>query len=176
MDLRFCQTPQVREFPATHLAAPRRCKAVECCTRNIPFDAQTHTLPQREPKAHRVKPQKGFNMYGFISTHNILAFGRWVNLWPPEDVVESYTPVTRTIRLEDSDDWSVCSLIPAGSSDIGTIVFIGNLVLFAVILLALFFLHILLASGLEAYWLTKVTVPTYSPLHVVPRAQCIRLQ
>lgn len=84
-------------------------------------------------------------------------------------MVESYTPVTRSPRLEDTDDWSVCELAPAGSSEIGALVFIGNLVLFVVILLVLVLLHILMASSLEAFWVTKVTVPRITALNVFPK-------
>lgn len=41
-------------------------------------------------------------------------------------------------------------------SDIGALVFLGNIGLFSAILLGIFLLHIVLASGLEAYWLSEV--------------------
>ncbi|CAM9702642.1 unnamed protein product, partial [Laminaria digitata] len=80
---------------------------------------------------------------------------RWANLWPPPGVAESLAPFRSTRRLQEEDNSSRCELAAAGSSDIGAIVFIGNLVLFAGILLTIFLLHVLLASGVEAYWLTK---------------------
>lgn len=98
---------------------------------------------------------------------------RWVNLWLPADVVESYTRLRPSRRLQAEDDSSRCELAAAGSNDIGAVVFIGNLLLFASILLTIFLLHLLLASGVEAYWLTKVTPPTPrrfkpSPSRAVP--------
>lgn len=43
-----------------------------------------------------------------------------------------------------------------GASDIGALVFVGNLALVLGILLAIFFLHVAVVSGAEALWLTKV--------------------
>lgn len=56
---------------------------------------------------------------------------------------------------------------------IGSLVLLGNLVLIGSILLGLFFLHVALASGVEAYWLTEViqrtfvqSIPTKFPQYV----------
>lgn len=84
---------------------------------------------------------------------------RWANLWLPSSVVEELTPFKTTRRLQETDGSSRCELAEAGSSEIGAVVFIGNLLLFAGILLAIFLLHVFLASGVEAYWLEKVAMP-----------------
>ncbi|CAN0416896.1 unnamed protein product, partial [Laminaria digitata] len=89
---------------------------------------------------------------------------RWVNMWLPADIVEALTPIRATRRLQEEHHSSRCELAAAESNDIGAIGFIGNLVLFAGILLTIFLLHVLLASGVEAYWLTKVKPPTRMPL------------
>lgn len=68
----------------------------------------------------------------------------------------------------DTDGLPRCAFTPAGSSKIGETVFIGNFVLFVGILLAIFLLHVWLTSGVEAYWLTKVTPRTRTPLGEVP--------
>ena len=81
---------------------------------------------------------------------------RWANLWPSPNVVRKFTPLKTPRRLQEEDSSDRCQLTAAGSSDIGAVVFIGNLVLFISILLIIFILHVLLASGVEAYWLTKV--------------------
>lgn len=95
---------------------------------------------------------------------------RWVNLWLPENFVETFTPVSATRRLQETESASRCDLASTGSGDIGAIVFVGNLVLFAGVLLAIFLLHVLLASGVEAYWLTKVILTVCDPLlvHGIP--------
>ena len=41
-------------------------------------------------------------------------------------------------------------------SDISSVLFMGNLALFVGLLVIVFTLHILLASGIEAYWMAKV--------------------
>lgn len=86
-----------------------------------------------------------------------------MNLWPPENVVEALTPVSTTRRLQEAESASQCDLAATGPGDIGAIVFVGNLVLFAGALLAIFLLHVLLASGVEAYWLTKVIMTICEP-------------
>eukprot|EP00904_Undaria_pinnatifida_P013952 jgi/Undpi1/9688/HiC_scaffold_27.g12144.m1 len=82
---------------------------------------------------------------------------RWVNLWPPEDVVEIFTPLGTARRLQETDGSSAsrCDIAESESGGLGATVFVGNLVLFAGILLTIFVLHVLIASGVEAYWLTK---------------------
>lgn len=74
-------------------------------------------------------------------------------------MVADYTQWRTTRRLQETDSAPRCEFSEAGSGEIGVLVFIGNLVLVAVILLTLFFLHVALASGAEAYWLTKVNLP-----------------
>lgn len=96
-----------------------------------------------------------------------------MNLWPPGDAVGNFTPVTRARRLDGTDSLPRCELADAGSSDIGALVFIGNLVLFAIILLAIFVLHIVLASGVEACWVTKVTPPARTLLRAISIAHYI---
>lgn len=44
-----------------------------------------------------------------------------------------------------------------GASDIGALVFVGNLALVAGILFGIFLLHVAVISGMEALWLTKVS-------------------
>lgn len=44
----------------------------------------------------------------------------------------------------------------AEESELGVSVFVGNLALVVGILLAVFLLHILIVSGVEAFWLTQV--------------------
>lgn len=101
------------------------------------------------------------------STHSHLGSGRWVNMWLPADIVEALTPLKATRRLQEEHHSSRCELAAAESNEIGAIGFIGNLVLFTGILLTIFLLHVLLASGVEAYWLTKVKPPTRMPLPYV---------
>lgn len=80
---------------------------------------------------------------------------RWINLWPPDSFAEDFEITGGSRRLqEEDDDASTC--FAETSSDLGALVYVGNLVLFAGILGALITLHISLASGVEAYWLTKV--------------------
>eukprot|EP00904_Undaria_pinnatifida_P013948 jgi/Undpi1/9684/HiC_scaffold_27.g12140.m1 len=79
----------------------------------------------------------------------------WANLWTPASLVRRVTTLQTTRRLQETESSGRCELAEAGSDDIGAIVFIGNLALFAVILLTIFLFHVLLASGVEAYWLTK---------------------
>ncbi|CAN0169641.1 unnamed protein product [Scytosiphon promiscuus] len=79
---------------------------------------------------------------------------RWVNLWPPDSFAEDFEISGGARRLqEESGDSSAC--FAETSSELGALVYVGNLVLFASILGALVILHISVASGVEAYWLTK---------------------
>lgn len=82
---------------------------------------------------------------------------RWVNLWPPQDFAESFTPVSdeavsadRGGIVESESDAS------SATGDISSFVFMGNFVLFMAVLAAIFLIHVALASGVEAYWLAKV--------------------
>ena len=77
-----------------------------------------------------------------------------------------FTPVSTTRRLQETERESRCHLAATESGDIGAIVFVGNLVLFAGALLAIFLLHVFLASGVEAYWLTKVKPTGFSSLRI----------
>jgi len=45
---------------------------------------------------------------------------------------------------------------PSATSEISSIVFMGNFVLFMSLLAGIFLVHIGLASAVEAYWLSKV--------------------
>ena len=94
---------------------------------------------------------------------------RWVNLWPSASVVEQFTPLRTTRQPQETGSETNSPRCDFGSTepnDVGGIVFVGNLVLFIVILLAKFFLHVLLASGVEAYWLTKVKYSSLYPVYM----------
>lgn len=67
---------------------------------------------------------------------------RWINLWWPAEIGED-------IASEEC-------IVDAGASELGALVFVGNLALVVGILLGVFFLHVVIVSGVEAYWLTKV--------------------
>ncbi len=69
---------------------------------------------------------------------------RWVNLWWPAEIGED-------IASEE------CAFDAGG--DLGALVFVGNLLLVVGILLGIFLLHVLIVSGVEAFWLTKVRRP-----------------
>lgn len=65
----------------------------------------------------------------------------------------------------------------AGAGDIGSLVFVGNLILVVGILLGVFLLHVAVVSGVEAYWLTKVRASRLQVFrrwrpYVVPRLVC----
>ncbi|CAM9523853.1 unnamed protein product [Ectocarpus sp. 6 AP-2014] len=66
---------------------------------------------------------------------------RWINLWWPAEIGE--------------DIASDGCIFETGASEIGALVFVGNLALVLGILLAIFFLHVAVVSGAEALWLTK---------------------
>ena len=68
--------------------------------------------------------------------------GRWINLWWPAEVGNHIAPEECAYDAE--------------ASELGPSVFVGNLVLVVGILLGVFLLHILVVSGVEALWLTKV--------------------
>lgn len=70
---------------------------------------------------------------------------RWINLWWPAKIGE--------------DIGSEECVFDAGASEIGALVFVGNLVLVVGILLGVLVLHIVIVSGVEALWLTKVSLP-----------------
>lgn len=64
---------------------------------------------------------------------------RWVNLWWQPDFATNI----------------LSSCEPVTGANIGGPVFVGNIVLVVGILLSLFLLHVVVISGVEAYWLTK---------------------
>ncbi|CAM9789606.1 unnamed protein product [Ectocarpus fasciculatus] len=66
---------------------------------------------------------------------------RWINLWWPAEIGQNIA----------SDE---CAF-EAGASGIGALIFVGNLALVIGILLAIFFIHVAVVSGVEALWLTK---------------------
>lgn len=49
---------------------------------------------------------------------------------------------------------SSCTL--ESENDMGSVVFVGNLVLVLAILLGIFLVHVMVVSAVEAYWLSKV--------------------
>ena len=70
-----------------------------------------------------------------------------MNLWWPAEVGRDIAP-------------DECAY-DAEASELSALVFVGNLVLVVGILLGVFLLHILVVSGVEALWLTKVREPCY---------------
>ncbi|CAM9524910.1 unnamed protein product [Pylaiella littoralis] len=66
---------------------------------------------------------------------------RWVHLWLPADAFRGAVP--DSCRLEDDP------------SDLNVLVFLGNVIIVAVILLTILLVHITVISGVEAYWLVK---------------------
>ncbi len=87
---------------------------------------------------------------------------RWVNLWPPQDFAESFTPGSgeESPSSDESDaDQQDRGIEPEASSatgDLSSFVFMGNFVLFVALLTVIFLIHVALASGVEAYWIAKV--------------------
>lgn len=86
-----------------------------------------------------------------------------MNLWPPEGFAAGVfgTSASPSRRLQEQDTTSECAFSETEGSDIGMLVFIGNLVLVVGILLGVFFLHIAVVSAIEACWLVKVR-PVYT--------------
>ena len=68
---------------------------------------------------------------------------RWINLWWPANFAEDVTSASCTV---------------GSAADLGAVVFVGSLVLDVGILLGILFLHILLVSLVEAYWMSEVSV------------------
>lgn len=65
-------------------------------------------------------------------------------------------------------------MLSTGVSDIGALVFVGNLTLVVVILLGVLLLHVAVISGVETYWLAKVSlVMTTSIAHGQADFSCI---
>ena len=95
-----------------------------------------------------------------------LAKNRWVNLWPPQSFAEGFTPTGASgdegsssggeLEADQQDDVADRDVSAGLTSDISSTVFMGNFVLFVTILTGIFVVHIALAAGVEAYWITKV--------------------
>ncbi|CAN0119598.1 unnamed protein product [Ectocarpus sp. 6 AP-2014] len=91
---------------------------------------------------------------------------RWVNLWPSErfsEVVASriFSSKPDQTHGEDDgdDDTTKRGMSVSFTNDLGSLLFMGNLALFAGLLAIIFSLHILVASAIEAHWLAKVLYP-----------------
>lgn len=69
---------------------------------------------------------------------------RWINLWVPLDPP----------GLEDTCNFSMTD------GDLGPLIFVGNIILVIGILAGILLLHIAVVSGVEAYWLWKVSLWT----------------
>lgn len=98
-----------------------------------------------------------------------LCVSRLVNLWPPRSFSESVTKwvfpdddseerskTARDSEKDEEDDTQQRGVSFTILSDISSLLFMGNLALFLGLLVIVFTLHILLASGIEAYWMAKV--------------------
>ncbi|CAB1104649.1 unnamed protein product [Ectocarpus sp. CCAP 1310/34] len=92
---------------------------------------------------------------------------RWVNLWPSESFSEGvasriFPSEPDKIYGEDDgdddgdDDTTKRGISVSFTHDLGSLLFMGNLALFAGLLVIIFSLHILVASAIEAHWLAKV--------------------
>jgi len=83
---------------------------------------------------------------------------RWVNLWPPADFAKSFTPASTSDESDagQQDDDTERDDAPSLTSEISSFVFMGNFLLFLALLVGIFLLHVAVASGVEAYWITKV--------------------
>ncbi|CAM9523011.1 unnamed protein product [Ectocarpus sp. 12 AP-2014] len=94
---------------------------------------------------------------------------RWVNLWPSESFSEGVASRISSSRpdhtpgedgdYDDDDDTTQRGMSVSFTNDLGSLLFMGNLALFAGLLVIIFSLHILVASAIEAYWLAKVLYP-----------------
>lgn len=62
----------------------------------------------------------------------------------------------RKEQLNQEEEASGCIFPVTSLSDIGGEIFLGNVALFTCILLSMFVVHILVASGVEACWMSKV--------------------
>lgn len=95
---------------------------------------------------------------------------RWVNLWPSAKLSRGVLSKEWLTNLSQEEDSSDCVFEETSLSDIGALVFLGNLGLFVAILLGIFIIHVVLASGVEAYWLSKVRLYFFrkSVLHSSP--------
>lgn len=114
----------------------------------------------------------------FGTSSSLCRVHRWVNLWPPEDFVTDFTQLSTTRRLQEAADGAAqCMFAEARSGDIGAIVCAGNIMLLSGILLFIFLVHVTVASGVQAYWLTKVT-PAFKRVFLpgLIYSRCVRLQ
>eukprot|EP00903_Cladosiphon_okamuranus_P012913 g12056.t1 len=78
------------------------------------------------------------------------------------DFAESFTPIRAVSESEDGrGDRGIIepdSDASSATGDISAAVFMGNFLLFVALLLAIFLIHVGLASGVEAFWVTEVGV------------------
>lgn len=83
---------------------------------------------------------------------------RWANLWPSEGFSKSVTPhaVIEELESNGDEDTSERGIFNTIISDVSSFLFMGNLALFLGLLVVIFTIHVLMASGMEAYWLAKV--------------------
>lgn len=89
---------------------------------------------------------------------------RWVNLWPPASIGRGF--LLRGGEPSEENEPSGCVFPVTSLNEIGGEVFLGNIVLFTCILLGIFAVHVLVASGIEACWMSKVQRrQQYSTLH-----------
>ncbi|CAM9728026.1 unnamed protein product [Ectocarpus fasciculatus] len=83
---------------------------------------------------------------------------RWVNLWPSEsfsDGVASRVLSDEFGQTSEEDDTTPRGISQTLTSDVSSLLFMGNLVLFMGLLVIIYTLHILVASAVEAYWVAK---------------------
>ncbi|CAM9536684.1 unnamed protein product, partial [Ectocarpus sp. 12 AP-2014] len=95
---------------------------------------------------------------------------RWVNLWPSESFSEGvasrvssskpdHTPGEDGGDYDGDDDTTQRGMSVSFINDLGSLLFMGNLALFAGLLVIIFSVHIVVASAIEAHWLAKVLYP-----------------
>lgn len=68
---------------------------------------------------------------------------RWLHFWIPAEEVEDLVP-------------DEC-MYPTKASELSALVVIGNFALGIGTILSILMIHVIVVSGVEAYWLTKVT-------------------
>ncbi|CAM9352767.1 unnamed protein product, partial [Hapterophycus canaliculatus] len=79
---------------------------------------------------------------------------RWVNLWPSESFAENFATTSGWSTTGEGGN-TVSNWSATKNGNIGSLVFLGNLSLFCGILAGLFVIHITVASGREAWWMSK---------------------
>lgn len=92
------------------------------------------------------------------------------NLWPsksfsenvaqwvfPDKTSEERSKTAPDSEKDEDEDPQELGVSFTILSDISGVFFMGNLALFLGLLVIVFTLHVLLASGIEAYWLSKVS-------------------